>query len=107
MGRIVAALRRMGFDEVFDTTTGADLTVLEETGEFLARLQNGGKLPLFTSCCPAWVRYAELNYPELMENVSTCRSPQQMFGRCPQGTFQPLEPAHCRRIHHALYREKI
>ena len=80
MGRIVAALRRMGFDEVFDTTTGADLTVLEETGEFLARLQKGGKLPLFTSCCPAWVRYAELNYPQLMENISTCRSPQQMFG---------------------------
>ena len=80
LGRIVAALRRMGFDEVFDTTTGADLTVLEETGEFLARLQDGKKLPLFTSCCPAWVRYAELNYPQWMENVSTCRSPMQMFG---------------------------
>jgi len=80
MGRIVAALRRIGFDEVFDTTVGADLTVLEETGEFMARLQKGEKLPLFTSCCPAWVKYAEFNYPQLMENISTCRSPMQMFG---------------------------
>lgn len=80
MGKIVAALRRMGFDQVFDTVTGADLTVLEETNEFVGRLQNGGKLPLFTSCCPAWVRYAENNYPDLMENISTCRSPMQMFG---------------------------
>lgn len=79
MGRIVAALRRMGFAEIFDTTTGADLTVLEETGEFMSRLQQGAKLPLFTSCCPAWVRYAELNYPQLVENISTCRSPMQMF----------------------------
>jgi NADH-quinone oxidoreductase subunit G len=80
MGKIVAALRRMGFDQVFDTVTGADLTVLEETNEFVSRLQDGGKLPLFTSCCPAWVRYAENNYPHLMGNVSTCRSPMQMFG---------------------------
>ncbi|MDR3561526.1 MAG: [FeFe] hydrogenase, group A [Negativicutes bacterium] len=79
MGRMVAALRRIGFDEVFDTSTGADLTVLEEAGEFLGRLEKGEKLPLLTSCCPAWVRYAELNYPELMANISTCRSPMQMF----------------------------
>lgn len=79
MGRIVAALRRMGFDEVFDTSTGADLTVLEEAGEFLARLHKGEKLPLLTSCCPAWIQYAENNYPELMANISTCRSPMQMF----------------------------
>ena len=79
MGRIVAALRRMGFDEIYDTTTGADLTVLEETGEFMARLQKDTNLPLFTSCCPAWVRYAELNYPHLVDNISTCRSPMQMF----------------------------
>ncbi len=80
MGKIVAALRRIGFNEVFDTTVGADLTVLEETGEFLGRLQKGEKLPLFTSCCPAWVKYAEFNYPELVEQISTCRSPMQMFG---------------------------
>ncbi|HMM21952.1 MAG TPA: [FeFe] hydrogenase, group A [Selenomonadales bacterium] len=79
MGRVVAALRRIGFDEVFDTSTAADLTVLEETGEFLGRLQKGGVFPLITSCCPAWIRYAELNYPELLENISTCRSPMQMF----------------------------
>lgn len=79
MGRMVGALRRMGFDEVFDTTTGADLTVLEETGEFMSRLRQGESLPLFTSCCPAWVRYVELNEPQLMKHVSTCRSPMQMF----------------------------
>lgn len=80
MGKIVGVLKRMGFDEVFDTSTGADLTVLEETGEFLERLENNEKLPLFTSCCPAWVNYVEKNYPELMSNVSTCKSPMEMFG---------------------------
>ena len=79
-GMLFAAMRRMGFDEVFDTTTGADLTVLEEANEFLNRLKNGGKLPLFTSCCPAWIQFAEKKYPELLENISTCRSPMQMFG---------------------------
>ncbi|MEG2656699.1 MAG: [FeFe] hydrogenase, group A [Clostridium sp.] len=79
MGKLVSALRRMGFDEVFDTSTGADLTVLEETNEFISRLEEGEKLPLFTSCCPAWVSYAEKNYPELMNNVSSCKSPMQMF----------------------------
>ncbi|SFL50864.1 [FeFe] hydrogenase, group A [Pelosinus propionicus] len=79
MGRIVAALRRIGFDEVFDTSTGADFTVLEEAEEFSKRLLTGDKLPLFTSCCPAWVRYAELNYPQLLKNISTCRSPMQML----------------------------
>ncbi|MBP2659866.1 MAG: ferredoxin [Firmicutes bacterium] len=79
MGRIVAALRRIGFDEVFDTSTGADLTVLEEAEEFSKRLLTGDNLPLFTSCCPAWVRYAELNYPQMIKNISTCRSPMQML----------------------------
>lgn len=79
MGKIVAALRRMGFDEVYDTATGADLTVLEETEELLEHLESGAALPLFTSCCPAWVQYCEKNYPALMEHVSTCRSPMQMF----------------------------
>jgi len=79
MGKIVSALRRMGFDEVFDTSTGADLTVLEETTEFLSRLEKDEKLPLFTSCCPAWVNYVENTYPNLIKNVSTCRSPMQMF----------------------------
>jgi NADH-quinone oxidoreductase subunit G len=79
MGRIVAALRRIGFDEVFDTSTGADFTVLEEAEEFSNRLLAGDNLPLFTSCCPAWVRYAELNYPQLIKSISTCRSPMQML----------------------------
>jgi NADH-quinone oxidoreductase subunit G len=80
MGKIVAALHKMGFDEVFDTSTGADLTVLEEADEFISRLEkNDAPLPLFTSCCPAWIQYCEKNYPELMPNVSTCRSPMQMF----------------------------
>ncbi len=79
IGKIVAALRRMGVDEVFDTSTGADLTVMEEAGEFVSRLKSGENRPLFTSCCPAWVRYAELHYPRLMSQISTCRSPMQMF----------------------------
>ena len=79
MGKLIASLRRMGFDEIFDTSTGADLTVLEESNEFLNRLNKGERLPLFTSCCPAWVRYAESKYPELLPNISTCRSPMQMF----------------------------
>jgi NADH-quinone oxidoreductase subunit G len=79
IGRVAAALRRMGFDQVFDTATGADLTVLEESGEIIDRLQKGGSLPLFTSCCPAWVQYVEKRHPELLKNLSTCRSPMQMF----------------------------
>lgn len=80
MGKLVNVLHRMGFDEVFDTSYGADLTVIEESEELLNRLESGEKLPLFTSCCPAWVRYCENRYPEFAENLSTCRSPQQMFG---------------------------
>ncbi|HBE76665.1 MAG TPA: ferredoxin, partial [Firmicutes bacterium] len=80
MGRIVAALRRMGFDSIFDTSTGADLTVLEEAAELEKRLDQGENLPLFTSCCPAWINYCEKNYPELLSHISTCRSPMQMFG---------------------------
>ena len=80
MGKIVAALRKLGFDEVYDTTTSADLTVIEEAKEFVERLQKGGKLPLFTSCCPAWVKYAENKHPELLDNISRCKSPMEMFG---------------------------
>ena len=80
MGKIVAALKRLGADEVFDTATGADLTVMEEANELLDRLESGGKLPLFTSCCPAWIQYAEKKHPELLPNISTCRSPMEMFG---------------------------
>ncbi len=79
MGMIVAALRRMGFDEVFDTSTGADLTILEEGKELLERLEKGGTFPMFTSCCPAWINFVERKHPELVPNLSTCRSPMQML----------------------------
>ena len=79
MGKVVAALHSMGFDEVFDTSYTADLTVMEESAEFLDRVKNGGKLPLLTSCCPAWVKFVDNEFPEMKENVSTCRSPQGMF----------------------------
>lgn len=80
MGKIAAALRRMGFNEVFDTSTGADLTVLEESAEFIAKLSDENfSGPLFTSCCPAWVSFCEKNAPELVKNLSSCRSPMQMF----------------------------
>lgn len=79
MGKVVAALHAMGFDEVFDTSYSADLTVMEESAEFLDRVKNGGKLPLLTSCCPAWVKFVDNEFPEMKENVSTCRSPQGMF----------------------------
>lgn len=80
IGLIVAALKRIGFDKVFDTSFAADLTIMEETTEFITRLKTGKNLPLFTSCCPAWIRFAEFRYPQLLDNLSTCRSPQQMFG---------------------------
>ena len=79
MGKIVAALHTMGFDEVYDTTYTADLTIMEESKEFLDRVVKGERLPLLTSCCPAWVKFVENQYPEFKPNVSTCRSPQQMF----------------------------
>lgn len=80
MGKATAALRRIGFDKVYDTSFTADLTTLEEGTEFLKRIEKGEKLPQFTSCCPAWVKYAEQFYPEFVENLSSCKSPQQMFG---------------------------
>lgn len=79
-GLIAAALRRIGFAAVYDTSFAADMTVIEEATEFLRRAEEGGKLPLFTSCCPAWVKYAEQFFPDLLPHLSTCRSPQQMFG---------------------------
>ncbi len=79
-GKLAAALRRLGFDKVFDTDFGADLTIMEEAHEFVDRLQNGGKLPMITSCSPGWVKYCEHYFPEMTDNLSTCKSPQQMFG---------------------------
>ena len=79
-GKMVSALKKMGFDKVFDTNTGADFTIMEEGTEFIQRMQNGGTLPMITSCSPGWVRYCELNYPDLIPHLSTCKSPHQMFG---------------------------
>ena len=79
-GKMVAALRHLGFDKVFDTDFSADLTIMEEGYEFIDRLKNGGKLPMITSCSPGWVNMIELKYPELLDHLSTAKSPQQMFG---------------------------
>jgi len=79
-GKMVAALRRLGFDNVFDVNTAADFTIIEEGTELLNRIKNGGKLPLITSCSPGWVRFAEQYYPDFLDNLSSCKSPQQMFG---------------------------
>ena len=79
-GKMAAALRRLGFDRVFDTDFSADLTIMEEAHEFLDRVKNGGVLPMITSCSPGWVKYCEHYFPDMTENLSTCKSPQQMFG---------------------------
>lgn len=79
-GKMVAALRRLGFEKVFDTDFAADLTIMEEAHEFLERVKNGGVLPMITSCSPGWVKYCEHYFPDMTENLSSCKSPQQMFG---------------------------
>lgn len=79
-GKMVAALRRLGFDKVFDTDFGADLTIVEEANEFLGRVQNGGVLPMITSCSPGWIKYCEHYYPDMLDHLSSCKSPQQMSG---------------------------
>ena len=79
-GKMVAALKRLGFDGVYDMNFTADLTIMEEAYELLGRIQNGGKLPMITSCSPGWIKYCEHYFPEMTENLSTCKSPQQMFG---------------------------
>lgn len=91
MGKIVNVLHRMGFDEVYDTTFSADLTIIEETAEFLDRVKNGGKLPLLTSCCPAWVKFVGDQFPEYQDNVSTCRSPQGMMSSVVKEYFRDPE----------------
>lgn len=78
--KMAAALRRIGFDKVFDTDFGADLTIMEEANEFIDRVKNGGVLPMITSCSPGWIKYCEHYYPDQLEHLSSCKSPQQMFG---------------------------
>jgi len=94
-GLMVTALRRMGFDYVFDTSFSADLTIMEEASELIHRIQNGGKLPMITSCSPGWIKYAEQFYPEMLDNISTCKSPQQMLGAIIKSYFaqqQGIDP---------------
>ena len=79
-GKMVAALKRIGFNKVFDTNTGADFTIMEEANEFIKRFSENDNLPMITSCCPGWVKFAEMNYPEILPHLSSCKSPHEMFG---------------------------
>jgi len=79
-GKMVTSLKRLGFDRVFDTNTGADFTIMEEANELLHRITNGGVMPMITSCCPAWIRFAEKNFPDQLDHISSCKSPHEMFG---------------------------
>ena len=110
LGKIVTALRRLGFDKVFDTSFTADLTIMEECTEFLNRYTNNERLPQFTSCCPAWVKYAEQYYPEMLPQLSTCRSPQgcSILGQallC-QGVGNQSRQTEGGQ-HYALYRQEV
>ncbi len=89
-GKMVAALRRLGFDKVFDVNAAADLTIMEEAHELLERVQNGGTLPMITSCSPGWIRFCEQYYPEFIPNLSSCKSPQQMFGAMMKSYYAKL-----------------
>ena len=93
MGKIVNALHRMGFDEIYDTAFSADLTIMEESAEFLKRVEKGGKLPLLTSCCPAWVKFITDQYKDYIPNLSTCRSPQGMMSAVIKEYFRDPENA--------------
>ena len=90
-GKMVTALKRLGFDKIFDTNTGADFTIMEEANEFIERFKNNDNLPMITSCSPGWVKYIEMNYPELLQHLSTCKSPHQMFGALMKTYFAERE----------------
>jgi len=90
-GKMVSALKRLGFDKVFDTNFSADLTIMEEGYEFINRVKNKGTLPMITSCSPGWIRYCEVFYPEFIPNLSTCKSPQQMFGAVAKSYYAKKE----------------
>ncbi len=95
-GKMAAALKRMGYDGVFDTDTAADLTIMEEGTELLQRIKEGGKLPLITSCSPGWIKFCEHNYPEFLDNLSSCKSPHEMFGAILKSYYaekQGIDPA--------------
>ena len=98
-GKMVTALKRLGFDKVFDTNTGADFTIMEEANEFIKRFQNEDKLPMITSCCPGWIKYIESNYPELLPHLSSCKSPHQMFGEIVKTYFAKKENIDPKKIY--------
>lgn len=98
-GKLVAALRRIGFDRVFDTNFTADLTIIEEGHELLGRLNKGGTLPMVTSCSPGWINYMEGFFPDLIDNMSTCKSPQQMFGSLSKTYYADKENIHPSKIY--------
>lgn len=90
-GKMVTALKRLGFNKVFDTNTGADFTIMEEANEFIERFKENDNLPMITSCSPGWIKYIEMNYPELLPHLSTCKSPHQMFGALVKTYFAKKE----------------
>ena len=100
LNRLVSALKMMGADEVYDTTFGADLTVMQEADEFLERLAKGGPFPMFTSCCPAWVKYVEKEAPQFLKNISTCKSPMQMFAAVLRAEHDKLDKEDGRTTYH-------
>ena len=98
-GKMVTALKRLGFDKVFDTNTGADFTIMEEANEFVERFKENDNLPMITSCSPGWVKYIEMNYPELLPHLSTCKSPHQMFGALIKTYFAKKEGIDPKKIY--------
>ncbi len=100
LNNLVSALKMMGADEVYDTTFGADLTVMEEADEFLERLKKGGPFPMFTSCCPAWVKYVEKEAPQFLRNISTCKSPMQMFAAVLRDKYDKRDAEDGRTTYH-------
>lgn len=98
-GKMVTALKRLGFNKVFDTNTGADFTIMEEANEFIERFKENDNLPMITSCSPGWIKYIEMNYPELLPHLSTCKSPHQMFGALLKTYFAKKEGIDSEKIY--------
>ena len=98
-GKMVTALKRLGFDKVFDTNTGADFTIMEEANEFVERFKAHEELPMLTSCCPGWIKYIEMNYPEMLPHLSSCKSPHQMFGAILKSYYAKKEEIDTKKIY--------
>ena len=98
-GKMVTALKRLGFDKVFDTNTGADFTIMEEANEFIKRFKEDDNMPMITSCCPGWVKYAEMNYPELLPHLSSCKSPHEMFGALLKSYYAEKENLDSKKVY--------